>query len=86
MKLPAQVTMDNAAEIVPAIEAALDGGDGVLQIDASALAELDSAAIALLLQARRLAEQRGKRFELSGAPAKLTALASLYGVDSLLAA
>ena len=80
--LPAQVTMDDASAALREVQAALGRGDGPLRIDASALDELDTAAVALLLHARRLAGARG--FELIGAPAKLTDLARLYGVDSLL--
>ena len=40
--------------------------------------------MALLLQARRLAQARGVGFMLTGAPPKLMALAKLYGVGSLL--
>ena len=85
MKLPAQVTMNTASVALASVEAALSEGDGALQIDASGLKELDSAAIALLLQARRLARERGKEVELSNLPSQLTALARLYGVDGLLA-
>lgn len=84
--LPASVTMDDASAALRAIEASLaalrSGGD--LAIDASALHEVDTAAVALLLQARRLAQARGVGFALHGAPPKLVALARLYGVESLL--
>ncbi len=55
------------------------------RIDASALQHFDSATIALLMQARRLAQQAGRSFEVTGAPAKLAQLARLYGVEELLA-
>jgi phospholipid transport system transporter-binding protein len=63
----------------------VSGGSGVLRIDASALRSSDRATIALLLQARRLAEAGGRGFEVAGAPPKLVELARLYGVDGLLA-
>jgi phospholipid transport system transporter-binding protein len=61
-------------------------GTGVLRIDASALQAYDSSTIALLLQARRLAQaaRAGRGFEVVGAPAKLAELARLYGVEELL--
>lgn len=81
--LPADVTMQQASAALRDIEAALaQGGD--LVVDASAVTELDTSAVALLLQARRLAQARGVGFELAGAPDKLRALAGLYGVESLL--
>jgi phospholipid transport system transporter-binding protein len=81
--LPVAVTMHNASTALRSVQAALaQGGDLVL--DAAALAELDTAAVALLLQARRLANAKGVAFRLQAAPPKLTALAQLYGVESLL--
>jgi phospholipid transport system transporter-binding protein len=84
--LPAALTMDEAAEVLRGVEQALRAvpAAGALRIDASALAELDTGAIALLLQARRLATSRGLGFELAAVPDKLAALARLYGVATLL--
>ena len=81
--LPATVTMDEAAAVLRGVERALPAS-GALRIDASALAVLDTGAIALLLQARRLATSRGLGFELAEVPDKLAALARLYGVATLL--
>lgn len=81
--LPAEVTMSSASAALRGIEAAL-AGNGELTLDASGLATLDSAAVALLLQAQRLAQARGARVRLLNAPEKLRALAALYGVESLL--
>lgn len=84
--LPATVTMDEAAAVLRGVEQTLRAlpAGGVLRIDASALSALDTGAIALLLQARRLAASRGLGFELAAAPDKLAALARLYGVAALL--
>lgn len=84
--LPATVTMDEAAAVLRGVEQALRAlpAGAALRIDASALAELDTGAIALLLQARRLAAAHGLGFELARAPDKLAALAQLYGVAPLL--
>ena len=85
VQLPAAVTMGQASAVLRTLEAALaDPASDSLCVDASALEELDTAAIALLLQAQRLAIRRGVRFELKDAPRKLTDLAQLYGVESLL--
>ncbi len=84
MQLPASATLDKAAELAETLPAALASGTGVLRIDASALQAYDSSTIALLLQARRLAQAAGRGFEVAGAPAKLTELARLYGVEALL--
>ena len=81
--LPVSVTMGDASAALRTIEAALAAG-GDLALDASALQNVDTAAVALLLQARRLAQARGVGFSLRNAPPKLVALARLYGVASLL--
>ena len=82
--LPATVTFDEASAVLRTIEGAARDAKEALRIDASALSTLDTGALALLLQARRLAAARGLGFELTGAPEQLTALARLYGVESLL--
>lgn len=85
MQLPAKATLEQAAALAAELPQALAGSSGVFQVDASAVREVDSSTIALLLQAQRLAQAAGRGFEVTGLPPKLLALASLYGVDSLLA-
>jgi phospholipid transport system transporter-binding protein len=80
MKLPATLTLDQVAALGAALPA--DGSAGA--IDASALREFDTSALALLLQAKRLAQAAGRGFEVNGAPPKLQQLAQLYGVHELL--
>jgi phospholipid transport system transporter-binding protein len=58
--------------------------DSGVVIDASGLQNIDSAALAVLLECRRLAQAWGKSFAVRQAPSKLAALAKLYGVDTLL--
>ena len=84
LRLPGSATMKTAAALVAEVDAALAAAQGRLVIDASALAELDTAAVALLLHAQRGAKARGLALQVSGAPAKLQALAALYGVSELL--
>ncbi len=85
MQLPATATLEQAAELATTLPAEVAGGAGVLRVDAVALQAYDSSTIALLLQARRLAQAAGRGFEVVGAPAKLVELARLYGVEELLA-
>ena len=59
-------------------------GDDTELIDASALTVFDTSALALILEARRRAHQRGKTLVVHGAPPKLLQLAQLYGVEELL--
>ena len=85
MKLPEHATIEQAATLAAGLPAAVAQGSGVLHIDASAIQACDSSTIALLLQAHRLAQAAGRGIEVSGAPAKLVQLATLYGVQDLLA-
>ena len=84
MQLPADATLEHAAELAALLPAALAEGSGVFSIDASALKAYDTSTIALLLQARRAAQAAGRGFGVSGAPTQLAQLAALYGVEDLL--
>ena len=83
--LPATITAREARDTQRLLAQALQGEpqSGVV-IDASNLLQFDSAALAVLLECRRLAQAWGKRFALHNPPPKLVALARLYGVDGLL--
>jgi phospholipid transport system transporter-binding protein len=58
--------------------------DSGVVVDASALQQFDSSALAVLLECQRQAQSWGRPFAVQQAPAKLVALAKLYGVDALL--
>ncbi len=59
-------------------------GETQVVVDASGLQRFDSSALAVLLECQRLAKAWGKGFVVRQAPEKLSQLARLYGVDSLL--
>lgn len=83
--LPATVTAQEAVAVQRQLTQALGQvSEPVVVIDASGLQRFDSAALAVLLACERLAVAAGKRFIVRGLPTKLTSLAELYGVDSLL--
>lgn len=82
MQLPPTLTLDNAGAALQALQP--EAGSGPWTLDASTLREFDSAALACLLQAGRLARAQGRSLQVQGAPAKLVDLARLYGVDALL--
>jgi len=85
MQLGATLTLNEAQAAVQVLRAAAaQSSGGTLRIDASALKIFDSAALAVLLQARRLARAAGAGFELHGADDRLVQLANLYGVARLL--
>jgi len=89
LTLPSDLThRDAAACLVQSLEqlAAADSVSAAeLQVDASALEHFDSSALAVLLELRRQAQVRGQSFQVTGMSARLSELASLYGVDELLA-
>ncbi len=84
MQLPVTATLQEAAALAQTLPAAVAEGSGVLHIDASALRSVDSSTLALLLQARRLAQAAGRSVVVDSAPPKLLQLAQLYGVEELL--
>lgn len=83
LPLPERVTITEARATLARLGPLLAAADEPV-IDASALRELDSAAVALLLDCQRQAQARGQALQVTGAPPKLSQLAKLYGVDGLL--
>ena len=55
-----------------------------LTIDFAGITDVDSSAVALLLDWRRMAVKRGKTLVFVNLPANLIALADLYGVAELI--
>jgi phospholipid transport system transporter-binding protein len=55
-------------------------------LDASALTQFDSSALAVMLACRRTALAAGKTFAVNGLPPALSQLAGLYGVVELISA
>jgi phospholipid transport system transporter-binding protein len=84
--LPATLTARQARDTLRMLTQALqkEGGEGAVVVDAGPLQHFDSAALAVLLEIDRLAQAWGRQFSIRSAPAKLAALAKLYGVDTLL--
>jgi len=83
MKLDApSLTTETAKSLLGVGDTALSAGD--LTLDLSAVTQVDSAAVALLLHWQRSAQAVEKRFEFVSVPEALCSLATLYGVDALL--
>lgn len=86
LSLPATLTHREATATLKSLAAAIaDGGEAGLRVDASALRQFDTSAIAVLLECRRLAQQAGRPLRIDALPAPLLELAGLYGADALLA-
>ena len=81
--MPALLTHAQANACVAAYAAHVGAGHGG-SVDASALQQFDSAALAVLLACRRLALERGQALQVVGLSTRLQALARLYGVHELL--
>ena len=87
--LPARLTHEDAPACMRMLQQGLAGQSepgSATVIDASALAQFDSSAIAVLLEVRREASALGRGFAVKGLSARLRELASLYGVAGLLPA
>ena len=84
--LPATLTSREARVTLRMLQQALqsEGSETPVVVEAGSLQQLDSAALAVLLEIQRLAVAWGRAFVVRGVPAKLAALAKLYGVDVLL--
>jgi phospholipid transport system transporter-binding protein len=85
LMLPGTLTNREASDTLRMLSQALQHEPGTdVVVNAGGLQHLDSAALAVLLECERLAQAWGKTFSIRQAPAKLVALATLYGVDELL--
>lgn len=83
--LPGTLTLRESRDTLRLLSQALQGEpDTGVVVDASPLQQFDTSALAVLLECQRLAQAWGKSYTVRQAPAKLTALAKLYGVDALL--
>ncbi len=83
--LPETLTLGEASASLAALrQAFLADADPVWRIDAAPLRQLDSSAIAVLLECRRMAAAARREVQIVGAPPRLMELAHLYGVDQLI--
>lgn len=84
--LPARLTHAEAPACLAACEAVLGAAAAGERatLDASALRDFDSSAVAVLLAVRRAALARSIVLQLQGLPPRLRELSVLYGVGELL--
>ena len=80
--LEGPITLDSVPALAQALDAHLAAGAAV--VDFGNVTEVDSAAVALLLEWQRQAERRKLSLRLANPPAALQNLAKLYGVLELL--
>lgn len=76
------MSLANAAELAGLGIAAIQGGDA--SFDLSQVRTCDSSALVVLLAWQRTAQAAGRSIEVSGVPADMLSLATVYGVDDVL--
>jgi phospholipid transport system transporter-binding protein len=86
LKLPAVLTHAVAGGFLGTVASQLSSMPGEVVVDAGALKQFDSSALALLLECRRQALAAGKGFSVRGASGPLLQLADVYGVAGLIPA
>ena len=86
LQLPATLTHAQASACLRDLGRALAAEPGAAVLDATALTSFDSSALAVLLELQRIGARAGKALAVQGLPERLLALATLYGVESLLGA
>ena len=80
MQSQAQAVSDELATLLGLCVS--EGGEAVL--DASALTQFDSSALAVILACRRAVLARGAHLHIKGLPERAQALAKVYGLSALL--
>lgn len=84
--MPSRLTHAEVPAYLAQCESAWNGGGaGAAMLDASALHDFDSSAVAVLLELRRMAQARQVTIDVQGLPPRVRELATLYGVGELLA-
>ena len=86
LKLPAVLTHAVASGFFHTVEKEVASLLKEVVVDASALQQFDSSALAILLECRRQALAAGKTFSVQDAPDRLLQLAGVYGVSALIPA
>jgi len=84
LRIEGPISMDNARALLDAALAQFRAPKTV--IDLAAATEIDSSAVALVLEWRREARRRNIELEVMNAPASVKSLGALYGVSELLGA
>ena len=83
--LPPSLTLRDAQAVLESLRQsfAADSGE-VWRVDAAAVTQLDTSALAVLLECSRMAAAGRRKLQIVNAPARMSDLAHLYGVDGLL--
>lgn len=83
-RLPERLTAADAGRVLADLRAALAAQAGErVALDAAALQQFDSSALALLLELRRELQRSGRQLQVLNWPARLRDLVAAYGVAEL---
>jgi phospholipid transport system transporter-binding protein len=85
--LPAVLLQAQAQSVANALVSSLTtqlAKDGEAVLDASALTQFDSSALAVILACRRAVLAKGAQLRITGLPERAQTLAKVYGLSELL--
>lgn len=85
--LPAVLLQAQAQSVANALVSSLTAQlakDGEAVLDASALTQFDSSALAVILACRRAVLAKGAQLRITGLPERAQTLAKVYGLSELL--
>ena len=85
MALPATLMHAQAVAVAQQLQKTLLSAKQTCVLDASALQQFDSSALAVLLAVCRTAAQQSLALQIIGLPKRAVQLATLYGVSEILA-
>ena len=84
-RLEGELSFRSATATFAKARAAIEDGQGPVELDLSGVTRVDSAGLALLLELARLAKARGRELRCARAPEQLRRLADFFGLTPLLA-
>ena len=84
LTLPATLTQSQAQATLAGLLAAVPQEGAQVLVDASALSDFDSSALAVLLALRRQCTAQGRALVCQHLSPRLTELAALYGITELI--
>jgi phospholipid transport system transporter-binding protein len=84
-QLAGELSFRTAGAALATARAALEDGQGPVELDLAGVTRVDSAGLALLLELARLAQARGRTLRCMRAPEQLRRLADFFGLTPLLA-